>query len=158
MTSSYRKFASVFPEKGPVKSLTYGIPEPLLDHVETGVSVRIPLRGRFCTGLVYCVEETCSLSKVLPIEKVLSPIPVITPELSELAFWMSRYYHSPLAKVLKIFSPGAVRRGMGHKEQRVISRGLSRDELRQKIIEMRNKSPKGAIVLDEILKVHKEIF
>ncbi len=66
----------------------YGIPEPLRESVIPGVRVKVPLRsvGRMADGLVVEVtsegEYTGTLSAV---ESVVSPIPVLAPEVWALA-------------------------------------------------------------------------
>lgn len=158
MNESYKKYASVLLDIGVASAFDYGIPDHYLDQIEKGVCVQVPLRGVLQTGIVVDCYPQSEFKKVLPINAIMSEMTLMTPELFKLAEWISHYYNTPLAKTLKLFFPKSVRKGMGHKEQKMVLRKKSIEELRALCIELRAKKPKQAALLDIMLKVEKEIF
>ncbi len=120
--------------------------------------VKVPLRGNLQTGIIVNFLHKSQFKKVLPIHSIVSDKTLMTQELFKLADWISQYYHTPLAKTLKLFFPKSVRKGMGHKKQQVVIRKKSLEELRELCMSLRLKKPKQARVLDELLKVEKEVF
>ncbi|MCH9631877.1 MAG: Primosomal protein N' [Chlamydiae bacterium] len=158
MNASYKRYASVLLDLGLKNSFSYGIEEKYLDQLEKGMCVKVPLRGVLQTGIVVEFSSKCPYKKVLPIHSIVSEKTLMTPELFKLAQWVSQYYHTPLARTLKLFFPKSVRKGMGHKKQQVVIRKKSLEELRQICMSVRLKKPKQAALIDELLKVEKEIF
>jgi len=63
----------------------YSIPEGMA--VEPGVRVRVPLRseGRLTPGYVVEIAKESQFEKLAPIAELVSPVPVLTPELWSLA-------------------------------------------------------------------------
>jgi primosomal protein N' (replication factor Y) (superfamily II helicase) len=151
-------FASVIPDLAIQKPLDYGIPQPLVDQVTKGVHVEIPVRGFLCKGYIYQLKEKPDFQPVLPIAKVLSETPLIPADLFELAVWMSSYYCAPLRQVLKMMLPPSVRMNKKQKEQKMVLRLKSKEELKEGSILLRNKAAVQANVLDVMLQVKKGIF
>ncbi|MFD1720967.1 primosomal protein N' [Amnibacterium endophyticum] len=66
----------------------YRVPESLADEVRPGVRVKVPLRsaGRVADGYVVALADTTDAPGELnPIDRVLSPAPVLAPEVWRLA-------------------------------------------------------------------------
>lgn len=158
MSVVFKKYAKVMLDLGLKGALDYGISEKHLDHLEKGMCVKVTLRGVLQTGIIVDFSTHSDFKKVLPVEEIVSNTPLMTPKLFELAEWISKYYNTPLPKTLKLFFPKSVRKGMGHKEQKVVVRKISLQEMQTLCISLRKKSPAQAKVLDEMLKVEKEIF
>ncbi len=158
MTGTYQKYASVLVDSGPARPLDYGVKNEDLSRLEKGMSVQVLLRGKLRTGVIVEFSNQCSFSSVLPIQGVVSKTSLLTPQAFELAEWISKYYHTPLSKVLKLFSPTCVRKGLGHKEQQVVFRSHTLEETRVLSIALRSKVPKQAMVLDQMLQVEKSIL
>ena len=158
MSAPYKKYASVLLDLGLKSSFAYGIEDKHLDQLEKGMCVKVPLRGVLQTGIIVEFSSKCQYKKVLPVHSIVSEKTLMTPELFKLAEWISQYYHTPLAKTLKLFFPKSVRKGMGHKKQQVVIRKKSLAELREICMGLRLKKPKQAALIDELLKVEKEIF
>lgn len=154
----FSQYAEVVLDTGLDKPLDYGVGSELLEEVKEGSLVQVFLRGRTKTGIVVRVKSETSIQRVIGVTKLLSDAPLMTPELFKLALWMQRYYLSPLPKVLKLFFPKSVRVAMGHKEQKVITRAKSLEEIKSFCLQKRNKSPKQVALLDAMLHVDKEIL
>ncbi len=89
---------------------SYAIPAHLRDTIAVGSRVRIPLRTRKATGTVLeLAESDLEDDKIRPVESVIGAHPILTPNLLELAHWISRYYATPLETVLRSVLPEAVR-------------------------------------------------
>ena len=68
----YSKYASIILDVAIDKTLDYGIPEDQLAHVQRGMRVAIPIRGKLQNGYVFEIKEQPSFTPVKPIAKVLS--------------------------------------------------------------------------------------
>lgn len=93
------------------RAFTYEIPAALEGRVREGTRVLVPFRGRARAG--YCVGlfETTSLSRVLAVERVLDPDPILAEPIVALARFLARRYRAPLGEALEAALPAAVRRG-----------------------------------------------
>lgn len=151
-------FASVVFDHAIQKSLDYGVPAHLADQIQQGVQVEAPVRGILRKGYIYQVKSKPDFQPVLPIAKVLSPTPLIPSDLFELAVWMSGYYCCPLRQVLKIMLPPSVRQNEKPKEQKMVTRLKTKEELKEATVLLRNKATIQAEVLEVMLSVKKGIF
>lgn len=104
------------------KLLDYSVPPDLDQQVKPGMRVEVPVRNQAQKGYIVAVKETASFSSVRPISKILSDGELITPQLFELALWMSKYYCTPLRQILKTLLPASVRGDMQHKQQLYVMR------------------------------------
>lgn len=110
-------YAQVALERGidlTATGLTYAVPQSLHD-LEPGQRVRVPLGRRDKPAFGYVIERNDStvLEHVKPIiardEHAIS----FTPDLLQLARWISAYYCCPLGMTLANMLPAAVKRGTG---------------------------------------------
>ena len=148
--------ASVLLEVSIHKALDYAIPIELGASIEKGVSVEVPLRGKRAQGFVVAVKGDSEFPNLRPIVRALSVGPVVTPELFELALWIARYYVCPLGKVLRTMLPAGVRKNTQARQQMKVYRAKTPKELRHACIELRQKAPQQANVLDAMLMAPKE--
>ena len=156
--NGFVSYASVIPDISLDKPLEYGITKEQLQIIRQGSRVEVSVRGRLVAGYVSEIQEKTSFSTVLPIVRILSDEPLITPDLFQLAIWLSRYYCAPLRHIFRIFLPPGVRRGMGAKEQLFVMRGKSREQLRELCVEWSSKKPAQAAVLEAMLPLTKGIL
>lgn len=156
--SSYKKYVSVVLDVAIDKTLDYGVPENFIDLVRRGIRVEVPVRGKNQGGYIYDVKDFSEFSKVKPVHRVVSDTELIAPDMFELGLWISRYYCAPLHQVFKSILPASLRKEIKPKQQYVVLRKKTREELRAICEELRNKSPAQAAVLDVMLLVNKEIF
>ncbi|MEX1012278.1 MAG: primosomal protein N' [Waddliaceae bacterium] len=152
------KYATVIMDVGIEKCLDYHIPSEMQPLITPGVTVEVPLMGRTRSGIVRDIKEKSEFKTVKSILRVVSDEVKITPELFHLAEWISKYYCSPLGKIIKSILPAPVRKSGKHKMQAFISRGRSREELRELCLKLRQTNPKQAAALDPMLKVNKGLF
>lgn len=148
-------YASVITDVSIDKLLDYGVQEHQLAQLSRGVRVEIPIRGRPATGYIHTVKPTCDYPRVLPISKILSDNAMITPELFDLALWISKYYGASLQSVLQIMVPSSVRKDTKHKEQLFVMRAKTREVLAEHCKKIRESHPAQADVLDVMLQVTK---
>lgn len=156
--SSYLKYAEVLLDLALDKPLDYGIPEALLFKVARGSRVEIPVNGHPRLGTVIALKESSSFPKVQPLLRVINDQAPITPELFELALWMSQHYCAPLRQVLKVVLPAAVRKEIKPKQQLYVMRAKTKEELANYCIVIREKAPAQGAVLDAMLQVTKGIL
>ena len=112
-------FAQVIPLTGGKalsKGLSYGVPSAIVDTVEVGSLVRVPLRRRYELGVVEVVTDEIPVGfDVKNIVEVVYPFPVLTKPLIDLARWMGTYYASSLDQIFECMIPAAIRRGISAK-------------------------------------------
>ncbi len=157
-TQNYPQYASVILDAAIDKLLDYGIPHEYAGKIAQGIRVEVPVRGSIQSGYVYEIKKSSPFPNVKPIAKVISEQQLITPELFNLALWMSKYYCSSLQKVLKMMLPASVRRNMQAKEQLFIMRGKTKEELKTLCESLRSRYPAQSAILDVMLQVKKGIL
>ncbi len=84
--------------------LSYEVPIELQDKIHIGCRCQIPFRAKTLKGFVFSLgiqTPTQKLKRLLAISDEVS----ISVKLLELALWMSRYYVTPLPRVLHFFVP-----------------------------------------------------
>ncbi|MGE5233488.1 MAG: primosomal protein N' [Acidobacteriota bacterium] len=86
--------------------LAYAVPEPLRALARAGIRVRVPAGKRRLVGWIVGFRERAPEGVELrEIEEVLDLEPVLTPELLELARFVSDYYLAPPGEVLRSMLP-----------------------------------------------------
>ncbi|HZW41061.1 MAG TPA: primosomal protein N', partial [Agromyces sp.] len=87
----------------------YRIPDELADAVRPGVRVKVPLRSAGRVSEAYVVELADSVSftgDVNPVDAVISPVRVLTPEVWELARRVADRAAGSAVDVLRLAIPG----------------------------------------------------
>ncbi len=148
-------YAEVIPDVAIKKRLDYAIPTELESLVVPGVYVEVPIRGRRVAGYVVAVKETCAVASPSLIAKMVSDGPVLTADLFQLALWMSSYYATSIGKTIRTMLPAGVRKGVRGKRQCFVMRAVSRDEMVEQTVALREKAPSQANVLTVMLKAKK---
>lgn len=158
MKPPFVAYASIILDVAIDKVLDYGITTEQHSVIQPGSRVEVPLRGKLRTGYVLEIKETCDYPSVLSLSSILSESPFISPDLLQLALWISRYYCAPLREIFRMLLPPGVRKGMAPKEQLFVMRGKTREELLQLCVSLRDKKPGQAIILEAMLPVKKGIL
>jgi primosomal protein N' (replication factor Y) len=93
-------------------ALSYRVPEALDGIAVPGARVRVRLRGQVRVGLVVELVEDPGVApeKVLPLEEVLDPGPLVPPHVLELVRFAADYYAAPVGSVVRSAIPGALLR------------------------------------------------
>ena len=107
------KIASVIVDMKIEKTLDYLIPDTLKDKVKKGTKVIVPLKNTYKTGFVFALKEKSDFHSLKSIQKALETIP---SSLFSLANWMSRYYLTPLSKIIRCIIPTAIRKDIKPRE------------------------------------------
>jgi primosomal protein N' (replication factor Y) len=117
-------FISVALPLGLDRTFTYSVPPRMRALVRPGQRVLVPFGkgNRMATGWVTSGQESTTLAEVKPIAEILDPSPLLTDDLLDLAFWISRYYVCPLGQVFEAILPAAVKKGAGFKTVQVVVR------------------------------------
>jgi len=89
---------------------TYSVPPPLRNSLQPGILVRVPFRNRPSVGVVVNMVGNPELSRVVDIQGVEDPEPVLLPYQLDLARWMGAEYAAPPADVLSIMLPAVLKR------------------------------------------------
>ena len=124
----------VHPLAGFDKLLHYRVPEPLRAHMAVGSLVRVPILNHMRLGIVGEIgapPANFPLNKLKNIAQLLHPFPALTPDLLELARWMSAYYACGLDTIIEAMLPAPVRNGATIKTQKqlTLARRLTVEEL-----------------------------
>ncbi len=152
------RYASVILDLAVGKPLDYEIPEHLLGKLKRGMRVKVPLNGKVQGGYVYSLKDSKSFPKLQKIREVANEQELLTPDLFQLALWISNYYCAPLTKVMKSMLPASIRKEVKPKEQLYVMRKKTREELKEYSIQNRNRHSAQCLVLDEMLKVSKGVL
>lgn len=89
----------------------YQVPESLAPWVEVGSRVGVPFGPRVVLGFVVGLAETTEVdpARLKPVDHVMDMYPPLTPELVELARWMSGRYICHELSALQAMIPGALK-------------------------------------------------
>ena len=85
------------------KLFTYKVPEELQGAAKPGVRVMVPFGKRSVIGVIIALSKT-DPSKGIPLKHIrdlVDIVPVLSPDMIELAKWMSEYYFASLGDVLR---------------------------------------------------------
>ncbi|WP_419886459.1 primosomal protein N' [Paenibacillus sp. B-A-8] len=114
------------PVRSTDRPFDYSIPESLKLWIEVGSRVAVPFGHRTVQGFVVSLEsgETVVNPALKPIQEVLDLLPPLSPELVELADWMSKRYACRRISALQAMLPTALK----GKAERLISLGVEEEE------------------------------
>ena len=118
--------ARVVFSEAPHGPLDYRVPDQLLEQVQVGVRLKVPLGKSNREMLGYCIAvETVPRAPdaLKPVTQVIDAEPLCTPRVLELLQWMSRYYIAPLGQVFEAAIPAGVRASAGSRQRVVLYPG-----------------------------------
>lgn len=113
--------ASVVFADAPHGPYDYKIPGPLLDKVQAGKRVRVPLGKRKQPLTAWCIEtkqKTVRGEVFRDVVDVLDDEPLCDESLVKLVLWISHYYQTPAGVVFDTLVPSGVRAAAGTREQK----------------------------------------
>jgi len=140
-------FARVLVDQSGGKALDYAIPPELEGKVQVGSRVAVSVRRRSATATVIELPETSDVPGIRPLERLLTPRPVLTPRLLRLARWMAGYYCCPLEVAMRAVLPQVVRKGkVGFKQQ--LAARLVRPLAPEWLAELTRRAPKQAAIVE----------
>ncbi|MGA2583052.1 MAG: primosomal protein N' [Tepidisphaeraceae bacterium] len=153
--------AQVALEQGIDHVLDYAVPPRMVDELQIGQRVRVPLgrKNRAKFGFVVGLggESPNPTGKNITIKHILGIADervLVTPVLMELARWMSRYYSAPLGIVLDSIIPAAVKKRIGIGYNNMVRLAKPRGEI-QEILE-KTKAPKRRAILARLLQLESD--
>ncbi len=146
--------ASVLLDIGIDRPLDYLVTETDWAEIRPGMRVRVPVRGDSRTGTILEKKRSSACASLLPIESLMQES-AFPPDLLALGEWMSRYYVTPLRKVLKHFLPSQVRDENYHPYQQAFIQLRAIDEAKQHYPALR---PPQAAVVDCLLRHPKGLL
>lgn len=155
--SSKKLYASVILDSLD-KSFDYYIPKDLQESLTPGMRVVVPVRNTTRKGFVSEIKETASFKDPKPIFSIDAEKSLITKPLFDLALWISKYYITPIGKVLTSILPASLRKTKKHKEQYFVRKKITQEEIRKLIVNLLSESPEQVKVLEVILKSEKGIL
>lgn len=154
MECNNKKFATVILDKGIDTPLDYFTFLP----IQVGSRVLVPLKNSSRKGTVIQIKNKSLIKNIQPIKEILNYESLVSPDLFELAQWMSHYYCTSLRKVLKILLPATIRKDTKEKEQLFVTSNLSQKNLLEYCSINRKKYSAQAQVLDVLIKKPKGIL
>jgi primosomal protein N' (replication factor Y) len=100
------------------REFDYLIPPELIDQIDVGSRVQVPLGARKVLGCVTALAEESAHTKLKAILKVIGAQTLVTPKVLKLARWIGEYYCCAPEIALKSVLPDAVRQEQaGWREQ-----------------------------------------
>lgn len=104
------------------REFEYLVPPAMSEEVQFGVAVKVRFSGRQITGYVVAVREQAEFSGTLkPLERVISPEPVLTPHVWKLAQRVAAFDGGTVSDVLRLaIPPRHARAEKAHSERRPV--------------------------------------
>ncbi len=129
------------------ETLTYQIPKNT--KVEVGQPVKISLRNRITSGIVWEIHNKKPSFKTLEITEISQSTPLLNNTQISLLKWMSKFYFCPLHKLIKLFIPKRIL------ERKPVKTRIKKDEqiIRSESLEL---TPAQGKAVKEILKNDKK--
>lgn len=147
----FQTFIEVLLDQNLVKRLDYAVPGEWASRIAVGMRVEVPLKNTKVKATVVEIKRESKFPNVRPMIRLLSETAELSDAQWKLAHWMSRYYATPLQRVLKCFIPPNIRRDIKAKAQIFLSLTKTR-EASLKICEgLRIENPEEAVVLEAVL-------
>lgn len=99
------------PSRATDRPFDYSIPAEMRGWVEIGSRVGVPFGGRVLQGFVVGLSDFAEVDgkRLKPIAELLDHLPPLSPDLVELAQWMSDKYCCPLTVSLQAMIPAALK-------------------------------------------------
>ncbi|MFA5405322.1 MAG: primosomal protein N', partial [Ignavibacteria bacterium] len=82
------------------KLFTYSVPKKYHKEAEIGKRVFVPFGKKTLTGIIVSVQESSDVKNIKEIKKIIDSKSIYTDEMILLSEWISRYYLSPIGRVL----------------------------------------------------------
>lgn len=107
----YAKVIVDVPAKQTNRPFDYSVPKALQEWVAVGSRVSVPFGPRKLQGFVVQLDDRTDMdpSKIKPITEILDLSPPLTPDLVQLAHWISRTYLCHEITALQAMIPGALK-------------------------------------------------
>ena len=156
--SEKKSVASVILDDALDKMLDYAIPASEIGSLYPGSRVLVPVKNSLRQATIWQLKEASCHQSLKEIAKIISHASITTPDILELAKWMSKYYCTPLRKVLSTLLPSSIRGDVKDKEQFFVKRLLSQPQTAELCSALRIKDPKQAKVLEILLENKEGIF
>ncbi|SDF07680.1 replication restart DNA helicase PriA [Fontibacillus panacisegetis] len=123
------------PSRETDRPFDYSIPKSMQGWIEVGSRVGVPFGHRTVQGFVVSLKKDSEMdsARIKPIAELLDLVPPLSPDLVELAEWMSRKYACSMISSLQAMIPAALKgkaeRYISVAEQEKESYGDSADSL-----------------------------
>lgn len=153
-----KSVASVVLDDALSKALDYAVPNELNGLITPGSRVLVPVKNTFRQATVWEIKSSSEHKALKAIHKLLSAASVTTPDLLEMARWMSRYYCTPLRKVLTTILPSSIRGKAKDQNQFIVKSAIPQIELAELCGKLRLSDTKKAKVLELVLENKEGIF
>jgi primosomal protein N' (replication factor Y) len=149
-------FAGVALEQSIDRDLDYAIPPRLVDSIQVGQRVRVPLgrKNKPAFGYVVSIHPTTTYPRIKNLIDIEDARVLVGGPLMELARWISRYYCTPLGMVIENIIPSAVRKKVGIGYSQIVRLAKDREEV-QAILE-KTRAPKRRAILARLLQLEPE--
>jgi len=167
------QYAQIIPNtKTDIKnySFTYKIPPELLPDIQPGCLVQIPFANRKILGLIIEIRKhrprTVFNKKIKTIEKILTKTQQLTDRQIKLAFWLSKYYFTPLSDIIFTILPMPLLKKTSQIWQKIDNPNLTKQDLifssrfhhYQKLIRQTLKLTKQTIILFPQVELAEKFF
>ncbi|MFH0963917.1 MAG: hypothetical protein V2A58_07875, partial [Planctomycetota bacterium] len=139
------------------RQFTYSAGRELKGRLAPGVRVRVPFGKRALTGYCVAVSDQAPPFAVRPICEVLDDEPFLSPDLLDLARWMSAYYLAPLGEVFEAMLPRGVRENVGPETIREARLAVGLEEALEAAEQLRKRAGKQALVLQALIEANRPL-
>lgn len=140
------------------KKLDYLIPPPLRGKVQKGMRVKVPIRKKEVSGIVFALKEKSEYPSLAELISISDKTPFLDDALYQLAIWLAQYYNTDLNKVLGTMLPSSIRKEVGFKEQLYIKRAVSKKILQKECAALQQTYPSQAKILEQLLLAKQGLF
>ncbi len=104
------KFVTVILPLAVPKTYSYSVPDVLIDSIQWGVRVEVPLRNKVYSAIVVEILDELEVGyRTKEIISVIDQIPIITKHQYNMWVWMSHYYCCTIGEVMNVALPSGLK-------------------------------------------------
>ncbi len=90
------------------KVFTYAVPPSLQNKIQIGQQVLAPFKRQILSGFVVSLPVQTEIKELKPLQDILEPQPVFSPQILKLTQWLSDYYFCSWGEALKASLPSEI--------------------------------------------------
>lgn len=109
------------------QTYTYAVPVNLVEEVQYGVRVEVPLRNKLYAGIIMSWHQDKPLARTKNVVSILDDVPIICEPQSRFWVWMAQHYLAHVGEVMNVALPSGLK--LASESKFVLNEGVELDTL-----------------------------
>ena len=91
------------------KTYTYALPLLLVDKIQFGIRVEVPLKNKLYSGIVISIHNNAPVGNARLVNSLIDDSPIINEQQFEFWEWLAKYYCAKLGEVMNAALPSGLK-------------------------------------------------